>query len=589
MFRKGIAWLLCAVLLMMAVPFCALAEGEIDVTDVSVDSSSALWIVTWTSADDSVRLLSVQLSGATGGTAILPVLSCSACYAEVDGSAAPYGRSNVNLAFGNEMSAATVVLSGGTYMKTAQLQMKIALQESDDVFAVKVTDEDGNPVAGAPISVDIGGTVGAMTAVTDDYGGASFGIAGIEGGYTWTVHASGFATSDGVTYLEASASQTVGKATVATTEATVETSVTKATTEATEKKHQEDEPEENDDTVFTTRATSPQLPTLSAEETGDVGNVPTYEAVRGATTTVASETEVACNLSVDKSLLSLMKLKIGSFNKSGRLIVSQENYKTLSDLYGGAVVGSLTSSPYPAVTAEQIEKAKKGESTFAEASADKALSVTFGLALDFLLENGETLHVTDVSDSGENLMFDVQIPVPASMKKCKSFGVAMTGDETLTPLTPIKADKGTLSFRTAALGYYTLVGFTDGKAAATGRSPLRTLFIALIVAGALFLLACGFFTYWFFFRKKGKDLPPDNFDPEDDAYYDGETPSDEQDHAEGEAFLREVRGDYATAERDIFSSAEREREVRDPILSAREEVVRGGDDIFGLYSHRIDE
>lgn len=594
MLRKISALLSCVVLLLtVAAPLCVVAEG-VDVSGVSVDTSSALWVVTWSSEDETVRLLSVQLSGAAGGDATLSVLSNSVGYAEVDASAAPYGTSTIDLAFGTDLGVDTAYVAGGSYTKSAQLQMYLALDVTDDLLSVTVTDEYGDTVAGAPISVDIGGTTGAMTAVTDDYGGASFNIAGMEGGYTWTIHAVGFDAGDGVTYLTGSASQRIGEATKATT------APTQKTTEYTEPPVQEDsEPEESEDSEpevseeepTEPRETSPQLPTLPQDETSTILDTPDYNAVRGATTTNAGETEIACNLAVDKSLLSMMKLKIGSFNKVGRLVVSKENYATLAELYGGTLVGSLTASPYEAVTAKQIEEAKQSESAFAEASADKALAVTFGLALDFLLPDGAELHVTDVSDVEGELMFDVQLPIPGNMKKCKSFGVAMTGDKTLTSLTQVKAQGGMISFRTPMLGYYTLVGFTDGKAAATteGGSPLKTLFIVLIVVGVLLLGACGFLTYWFFFRKKEQDATLDYTDPEDGAYYDGETPDDEQQRADEEAFMREVLGIGVPENTDIFSSAEKEQDVRDPIMSAREEVARGGDDIFGLYSRRIDD
>ena len=589
MLRKIFALLSCMVLLLtVAAPLGAVAEG-VDVWGASVDTSSALWVVTWSSSDESVRLLSVQLSGAAGGNATLSVLSGSHCYAEVDGSNAPYGTSNIELAFGTEMSAETLVISGGTYTATAQLQMYLSMDVTDELFSVKVTDENGNPVAGAPVSIDIGNTIGAMTATTDDYGGASFNIAGMEGGYTWTVNAVGFDTGDGVSYLTATASQKVGESQPAATEPTTRApQVTDPPVEVSEP--EESEYSEPEDDVPEVSETAPQLPTLPADDTSTVLELPSYEAVRGTTTTSASETEIACNLSVDKAVLSAMKLKIGSFNKSGRLVVSKENYEALTKLYGGTLVGSLTASPYKAVTAEQIETAKQSESMFSESTAEKAIAVTFGLALDFLIGD-EELHVTDVSDCGEELMFDVKIPVPATMKKCKSFGIAMTGDDTLTSLTQVKAENGTISFRTPALGYYTLVGFVDGKAAAVvgGRSPLQTLFIVLIAAGVLFLLACGFLTYWFFFRKKGQEDALDYADPEDDSYYDGETPDDEQQRADEEEFMRAVLGVQPAGSQDIFSSAEKEQEVRDPIMSAREEVARGGDDIFGLYSRRIDD
>ena len=586
MLRKLTAFLLCAVLLAaVAAPLCVLAE-EVDVSDVVVDTSSGLWTVTWYSEDETVRLLSVQVSGAAGGDATLSVLSNSNCYAEVDGSAAPYGTGEITLAFGTDMGVETAYVSGGSYTKYTDMQLSVAVSVDGSVFFVNVTDEQGNPVGGVTVSVDVGDTIGAMTAVTDDFGGASFNTSGMEGGYTWTANAIGFEDGSGVTYLDGSASMTVGEA-VVTEPPTTEPIVTQPSEEYSEPE-EVSEPEEYSEPEETTEP-APALPTLPAEETSSVLDVPTYEAVRGTTTTAVAGTNVACNLSVDKTLLSQMKLKIGSFNKTGRLIVSQEDYKTLTELYGGTLVGALTASPYKAVTKEQIEKSKQSESFFAESSAEKALTVTFGLALDFLLEDGNELHVTDLSEVGKELMFDVQIPVPGNMKKCKSFGVAMTGEDTLTSLTQVKADKGMLSFRTPALGYYTIVGFTDGKVAATGGgSPLKTIFIVLIVAGVLFLAASGFLTYWFFFRKKGYDDASEYAVPEDATYYEEETPTDEQERADAEQFMREVLGygnELAGTDDGRGNAAANEPTN----LSAQEIIDRDGVDIYGLYSKRMDD
>ncbi len=605
MLRKGSVWLLCAIMMLsLTMPFVVLAEGELEVYNVSVDTGSTTWVVTWESSDEGSRLLSVQLSGASGGSATLPVISNSVGYAEVDASGAPYGTSTVDLAFGTSSGVETVYASGGTYVNSAQIPLAISLDFSGELVTVQVTDSSGNGVANVPISVNIGDSIGALSNQTDDYGYASFSVDGIAGGQTWEIIAEGFDSGDGVEYSSAYITAVVGQAettvgTTSTIHRVVETTQKPVATEPpqdeysepepSEVSEEESEPEMSEEEVSKERETSPQLPTLPEEETGGVSEIPVYDAVRGATTTHAGETEIACNLSVDKSLLSLLKLKIGAFNKSGRLVVTKEDYAELVELYGGTMTGSLLASPYEAVTTEQISKSMQSESAFSESSPEKALRVTFGLALDFIQEGSdEPLHVTDLSEAGGDWMFDVQIPVPGNMKKCKSFGVAMTGDNTLTPLTQVKAEDGVISFRTPVLGYYTLVGFTDGKAASSGMSPLKTLFIVLIVVGVLMLGGCGFLTYWFFFRKKGLNDDDDDYsDPDDNAYYEEAMPDDEQERADADAFMHDIMGGEENV--DIYSSAEREAEAMDPILSARQEVDRGGDDIFGLYSHRIDE
>jgi len=382
----------------------------------------------------------------------------------------------------------------------SELSLIISPVFSDTDLLLTVTDETGVPVANIPLSFDVGATVNMVTAFTNADGAAALSIVGIDPGTEIVCHSA--ETYDGsVTYLSAEIAVIVpGEVPTTPAPTTTETEAPTAPTEAT------------------TMAPLPTLPTT--ESTGTTRSMPTYAEVRGATTTRMQGDSVYTNLLVDQHLLDTFGYSIQKFDASGHLMLDKATYATLTDTYGSHLFGKLTTSVLSDVTTDQIRSAKTGVAGFADCKAENAVAVTFAVSLQFLEESGSGLPVTDASSLGSDLMFEFSIPVPKSMEKCKTFGIAMTGENVLNPLTPVAVKNGAISFRTPALGHFTLVGFTDGTAAA---SPLGTIMWVLIGLGVLVLALTGFLIYRFFIRDRGEED-----DPDDDLYtdYDGDLDGD---------------------------------------------------------------
>lgn len=370
---------------------------------------------------------------------------------------------------------------------------------SDTDLLITVTDEYGVPVPNIPLAFDVGSTVNMTTAFTNADGAAALSIIGIDPGTEIVCHSVETYT-ESVTYLSAEVAVIVPGDVP-----------TPTTTEATDATTTETEPP-TAPTVATTAAPLPTLP--SDEPTGTTRSRPTYAEVRGATTTRVQGNEVYTNLLIDEHLLKAFGHGIQRFDQVGRLTLDKDTYASLTDTYGAHLLGMLTTSALSDVTTDQIRAAKEGVAAFADCKPENAVMLTFAASLQLWNGDEEGLSVTDASSLGEDLMFEFSIPVPKSMENCKSFGIAMTGEKVLATLTPVSAQGGVISFRTPALGHFTLVGFTDGTAAG---SPLGTIMWLLIGLGVLMFALMGFLIYRFFIRDRGEEEDDDPYEEFDDG------------------------------------------------------------------------
>ena len=394
----------------------------------------------------------------------------------------------------------------------SELYLIISPVFSDTDLLLTVTDEYGTPVPNIPLAFNVGATVNVATAFTNEDGAAALSIVGIDPGTEIVCH-SAETYNGSVTYLSAEIAVIV-PGEVPTTLPDTTTTETEAPTSPT---------------AATTLAPLPTLP--STESTGTTRSNPSYAEVRGATTTRVQGNEVYTNLLVDEHLLSLFGYSIQKFDQSGRLILDKDTYTSLTETYGSHLLGRLTSSALSDVTTDQIRTAIKGVSNFADCKVENAVALTFAVSLEFSEDNGNGLPVTDASSLGSDLMFEFSLPVPKSMEHCKSFGIAMTGENVLNPLTPVSAQGGVISFRTPALGHFTLVGFTDGTPAAD--SPLGTVMWVLIGLGVLVFALMGFLIYRFFIRGRGEEPDEEEEDWDSGEDWDnseeGDAPDDDGD------------------------------------------------------------
>ncbi|MBR3289396.1 MAG: Ig-like domain-containing protein [Clostridia bacterium] len=441
---------------------------------------------------------------------IVVLLLCAACLLAMAAAVAAEGEQTESDAILSEepLPSEDSELSDDS-AEIVSLQLLIGAAFSDNELIITVTDELGEPVPDVPLGFDVGSTVNMTTAFTDAAGTAAISIAGLEPATAIVCRASGFSAENAI-YLPASCAVSVPGEAPTTTVATEPTTV--PTTEPT------------------TAAPSPvttmaPLPTLPPAETSDTTRTaPSYAEVRGTTTTNVRGSDVYTNLLIDEHLLGQFGHAIGRFDQVGRLIMDKAAYTSLTQTYGSHLFGKLTTSALSEVTVDQIRTAQKGVSAFADCKPENAEALTFAVSLQFLEDNGSGLPVTDASSLGSDLMFEFSLPVPKSMENCKSFGIAMTGENVLNPLTPVAADGGVISFRTPALGHFTLVGFTDG--APIGGSSLGTLMWLLIGLGVLFLGLTAFLIYRFFFHDRGDD-------PDDPESGDGGSGDDDNDDGNG--------------------------------------------------------
>lgn len=451
----------------------------------------------------------------------------------------PYGTSTVTFAFGWSDSSECIYVNS-SYTRSGTLQMEAYGHLSGDTWIVNVYDETDHPVSGCPISIDIDATSGVMQTSTNADGLAYISVDGLDAGSVMTAHMQDF-SADGVTYKGTMCQITLvnGNTTAAPTEATAPIVTQKTPTEA----------EETDAPKTTvTMAILPTLPKDDETSTLDIS----YETVTGSTTTKSADNKIYCNLLTDSQVLKDTGLSIKNLDKNGRLILDKEQYEYLTNLYGGTMLGFISTSVFNPVTKEQVQKAKAPVSELKSCPMEDASVYTFGLSLQFIgaNDNPKGFNVSDLSELDKDLVFEVALPIPDEMKKCNIFGIAMTGDDQITTLTPLEPHDGIITFRTSSLGYFTLVGFHD-PTIVSGASPLKTLVIVLTIVGILMLLAMFFLIYWFFIRPKKHTNIDDMFEEmseETGAEKETDTEEpDEENEEESENETEEVQNSFPSA------------------------------------------
>ncbi|MBP5303519.1 MAG: hypothetical protein J6Z00_01315 [Clostridia bacterium] len=531
MAKRFLAIFLCLMILLA----CSLVAGATDysVSSIDITISGDVITVQWGSSSPSGAYLQyVSVGGeACHVNAGNDDRGKVNCYATVDASEIKPGTHTVYAQFAWDGVDDTYAFNSIDITKEAKASdytrssVTIQGKQLSDRYLVYLYDSDGDPIEGCHLTVDIGQTKNALSGSTYSDGSVTIDTKGQPNGTKIVCHVS--EQTIGYTIYEAASQTFTIKSSATTTKAkTTAKATTKIATTATTKKTTKEETSEDTSDV-TTVAELPTLP--STDEETDI-TVPSYNVVTGATTTKAKGDTIYGNLSADSNILKLAELEINDFDKRGRVGVSKDHFEILSNTYGGILTGLVSTSKYPEVTKEMVNDAKKNNIDFSKCNVDKCKLLTFGLSLNFIQEDNFVLNVADISTlstDDNTIILDFQIPVPDTMKDCKTFGIAMTGDGILTPLTLVEAKGGVIHFRTPSLGYYTLVGFQEGdNTASAGVSPLKILVFFLFVVGLLFLVAAGFFVYLFFIRPRiqekeasilfGEDNEEDDIPPEEE-------------------------------------------------------------------------
>ncbi len=351
----------------------------------------------------------------------------------------------------------------------------LIILEHNGKLAARLTDENGNPVPGVAVKIQVDSTIFNTNAKTDSNGFAVFNLDMPQKG-TY-IHCSTEATVvNGILYAAAAAS--------------TGTATTTANTSATQ--------EQEAETVGTT-ASPTYNRTTKVTDTKKTTAPPTWYTY--AATTGAEETYVSLGFSFESGILSAFKTDETAFHNTARLLLTPETYaKIIGDMKGTLLMTASASAAE--VTDEQIAAALQNDALLSRTDAKDIERVVVDLALQLQSPTGKQTDVwTLAADS-----YVIQLPVPHSMRSAKAIAVAaVTADGISAPVYTTVSKDGFLRFDTTSpIGTIVLLGFKNNFLTAfTGDSAVLSIVFLVVgllcIGGAVFL-----YIYFFYLPRRAK-------------------------------------------------------------------------------------
>ncbi len=356
---------------------------------------------------------------------------------------------------------------------TGSMKTRLIILEHDGKLAARLTDENGNPVPGVAVKIQIVSTI--LNATTDENGYAVLRFDMPEKG-TY-IHCSTQSTIvDGVLYTAAAAS--IG--TMTNTEATTTT--------------QGQEVETNSTTAIPTYNRTNKVTT--ARKTTEAPTWYTYAATTGME---ASYVSLGC--SFDSGILSVFNTDETTFYNTVRLLLSPETYaKIIGDMKGTLLMTASASAAE--VTDEQIAAALQGDAVLSHTDAKGVERVVIDLALQLQSPTGKQTDIWSLAADS----YVIQLPIPHNMRSAKAIAVAAVTESGISaPVYTTVSKDGFLRFDTTSpVGTIVLLGFKNSLLAAfSGDSAVLAIVFLVVgllcIGGAVFL-----YIYFFYLPRRAK-------------------------------------------------------------------------------------
>ena len=255
-------------------------------------------------------------------------------------------------------------------------------------------------------------------------------------------------------------------------------------------------------TTTTVADTTTKKPTSSTKEVGaTTANKEVSATVLGQGTTAVAGDSIKLNVSTDTALLESFGFDADAFMSKAYLLLPKEQYTALVGRTNDVLMLNVRSTEQ--VSPLLLQKALASVSEFSEYAETDRQALTFDLSLLMLSRKGE---VTPINVA-PNVMYTVQLPVPASMKDCEAWAITVMDGEGLMTPKKVEVKNGMFELSTNSLEPYTIIGFRlDDEQKAGGVS---WWLILLLVVGILLLAGAGTLLYFFVLRKPepAADIP----------------------------------------------------------------------------------
>lgn len=368
-----------------------------------------------------------------------------------------------------------------------------AVINGDGTVTVTAKNASGAPIAGYDLLL----TIGNMSGITGktNANGAYTSYITAEIGQTVTYE--GKMTTVGEVTYAATAQQSVKRQQVTTTTTTVPTTTATTTTESTDTTETTTTEESTETTTTVTESTTTVATTTVDKEAGaSTTKVHTNETVLGAGTTAIKDGKVVINVSTDEAVLQLFGCDANAFAGKARLFMSQDDYTGLIGRNNDNLLMLNVLTSNQPVSETQLRAALADASAFAGYAETERTWITFDLSFLILDKAGNTVPVSAMPIDST---YTVELPVPASMKKCDELAITlMDGDGLMTPV-KVAVSGGTFKLQINALEPYTLIGF--GAESSGNAGGVSIWVVLLFVAGILLLAGAGVLLYLFVLRK----------------------------------------------------------------------------------------
>lgn len=385
-----------------------------------------------------------------------------------------------------------------TQTEYTQLYITMTVEQySDGTFDVSLVDNQGGPVIGWPVILEIDGEE-VSRIETDAYGDAYFdyGIPSDAQSASVTAYSGAYDVYyfNGCTeYLEIPSAPTTEEPTDPPTTTTLPPSTEAPTDAPTTAPTDAPTTEPSDDVTTTTDGDA--MPTNDHDEdlltttTVTESTVVTSLLVSPLTTAVKGD-NVLIGVDVDKGVLTVSGLSESTVQSKACMQMSKTLYETLVSTTSSTIHLQMIYNE-AAADRETLLAAKNADKAFS--SYDDSSVIGFAVDTSLVYVDGDSRVPLDVADD----RFTIEFPVPTTMKNSEKIAVAVCTTDGLSTLQEIKPINGVLSFTVQRFQTLAIIGFGTAETTALGvQMPWYLLVmiiggVVLVIGGVVLLILVG--------------------------------------------------------------------------------------------------
>ncbi len=257
------------------------------------------------------------------------------------------------------------------------------------------------------------------------------------------------------------------------------------------------------DTVYLGGETTQTVPPTT-QSAVPVVNGEEFSNIYAPKTTTVQNGRIGVGVDIDNGALNAFQSSIAAFNEQARMWMEPSVYNAMV-LSDTATVHLAISLNNNTVGKDAFIAAKNADPAFSAYGDNQVKGFVLDLALSYI-ESGERVEITPADG-----MYQIELPVPESMKSCDKIAVSVCTADGLSSLVEVKRSGGMISFTVQRFQTLAIVGFFNNSGAVTTLAQTPWLLIVIGLIGALLMVgAIVLFVFVVFRRVKVKKKMPDD-------------------------------------------------------------------------------